>query len=206
MQKNFKSMKKTLTFLAIALVLCVGFKPLSAQETSKWNAKLGGGFISVQDLFGLIEIGYDGIAGNQSDGIIKIYPLITPNFEVAYSFNDRVSLGLQVAIGYAGRYQTFENSTDRDYTTILSPTLMANLNVTYFKKENFYGYGVFGIGGFYLGVFNSLHENSLSSGGIGIPMFNFYPFCFSTNKDNGFFMEFGWGSKGIINLGWEMKL
>ena len=199
-------MKKTLTFLAIALVLCVSFKPLSAQETSKWNAKLGGGFISVQDLFGLIEIGYDGIAGNQSDGIIKIYPLITPNFEVAYSFNDRVSLGLQVAIGYAGRYQTFENSTDRDYTTILSPTLIANLNVTYFKKENFYGYGVFGIGGFYLGVFNSLHENSLSSGGIGIPMFNFYPFCFSTNKDNGFFMEFGGGSKGIINLGWEMKL
>lgn len=79
-------MKKILTFLAIALVLCVGFKPLSAQETSKWNAKLGGGFISVQDLFGLVEIGYDGIAGNQSDGIIKIYPLITPNFEVAYSF------------------------------------------------------------------------------------------------------------------------
>ena len=82
---------------------------------------------------------------------------------------------------------------------------MANLNVTYFKKENFYGYGVFGIGGFYLGVFNSLHENSLSSGGIGIPMFNFYPFCFSTNRDNGFFMEFGWGSKGMINLGWDIK-
>jgi hypothetical protein len=198
-------MKKTCKILAIIAVFALSFQPLSAQETSKWNAKLGGGFISVQDLFGLVEIGYDGIAGNQSDGIIKIYPLITPNFEVAYSFSDRVSLGLQVAIGYAGRYQTFENSTDREYTTILSPTLMANLNVTYFKKENFYGYGVFGIGGFYLGVFNSLHENSLSSGGIGIPMFNFYPFCFSTNRDNGFFMECGWGSKGLINLGWDIK-
>ena len=40
---------------------------------------------------------------------------------------------------------------------------------------------------------------------ILIPMFNFYPFCFSTNRDNGFFMEFGWGSKGMINLGWDIK-
>ena len=199
-------MKKILTFLAIALVLCLGFKPLSAQETSKWNAKLGGGFISVQDLFGLIEIGYDGIEGNQTDEIIKIYPIITPNFEVTYSFNNSISLGLQASIGYSGRYATFTDNSYRDYSTILTPTLMANLNITYFKRDNFYGYGSFGLGVFGFVVFHSKYENSLSSGNLFSPMFNFYPFCFSTNKDNGFFMEFGWGSKGIINLGWEMKL
>ena len=40
-------MKKILTFLAIALVLCVGFKPLQAQDTNRWDARLGLGVFEI---------------------------------------------------------------------------------------------------------------------------------------------------------------
>lgn len=51
-------MKKILTFLAIALVLCPGFKPLSAQEdTNRWDARVGLGLFSIQDLNSLYTTG-----------------------------------------------------------------------------------------------------------------------------------------------------
>jgi hypothetical protein len=67
-------------------------------------------------------------------------------------------------------------------------------------------YGLFGLG---FSTYIVIDNPAYSSTYVGVsatPMINFYPLCLSTNKDNGFFMELGWGSKGFINLGWEVKL
>lgn len=199
-------MKKTLTFLAIALVLCVGFKPLSAQDTNRWDARIGLGVFGAQDVVGLLTIGL----GEYVDGEIKsssgFLPLITPSLEMSYTCNEYISVGAQLTLGFATEEYEYYNTTQKSNSFMLYPTLMANLKVNYLKKNNFSMYGLFGLGATNYFIVNNDPYNSTNLIYLVTPTFNFYPLCFSTNKDNGFYMEVGWGSKGFINLGWEMKL
>lgn len=199
-------MKKTLTFLAIALVLCVGFKPLSAQETKKWDARLGLSIAPIQDVVGLLTVGL----GEYVDGDISsssgFYPLISPSLEMSYKCNEYISVGAQLSLGFANEEYRYSNSELKGNSFLFCPTLMANLRVNYFNKNNFSMYGLFGLGASNYLIVNNDPYSSIGLNYFVIPNFNFYPLCFSTNRDNGFYMEVGYGSKGYLNLGWEIKI
>ena len=199
-------MKKTLTFLAIALVLCVGFKPLSAQDTNRWDARLGLGVFGAQDVVGLLTIGL----GEYVDGDISsssgFYPLISPSLEMSYECNEYISVGAQLSLGFANEEYRYSNSELKGNSFLFCPTLMANLRVNYFNKNNFSMYGLFGLGASNYLIVNNDPYSSISLNYFVIPNFNFYPLCLSTNRDNGFYMEVGYGSKGYLNLGWEIKI
>jgi hypothetical protein len=84
---------------------------------------------------------------------------------------------------------------------------MANLKANYLKKNNFSMYLLLGLGiSNYFVIDNNPTYSSIGVNYFAIPNFNIYPLCFSTNRDNGFYIEIGYGSKGYLNLGWEIKL
>lgn len=200
-------MKKIVTILAIAVLFSANLKPIQAQEdTNRWDARVGLGLFGITDLIPAFSIGLNGGFSGNGEGF-KFVPLATPNIEMSYKLNNILSLGGQLTLGYAGIDQK-GNFWDEDCNSIqevkvhlVYPTLMVNLKTNYIQKDTFSMYGLWGLG---TSIYAYFRPNS--SDISAIPMFNFYPICFSTNKDNGFFMELGWGSKGSLNLGWEIKL
>ena len=200
-------MKRIATILVIAALFSANLKPIQAQEdTNRWDARIGIGSFGITDLIPTFIIGFsDGTSGSGKG--FRFVPLATPNFEMSYKFNNTLSLGGQLTLGYAGVDKTGQfwdedgNSIQEIKAHMIYPTLMINLKTNYIQKDTFSMYGLWGLG---TSIYAYFRPNSSEL--FAFPMFNFYPLCFSTNKDNGFFMELGWGSKGFINLGWEIKL
>lgn len=206
LQKKLKNMKRICKILAIIAVFALSFQPLSAQDTNRWDARLGIGFFGLQDFIPLLTIGLGEDIDRATNVDFRFLPLITPSFEMSYECNKYISIGGQLTLGYAtARYEYIDDGA-RGRSSMIYPTLMANLKVNYLKSGSFSMYGLFGLGAStFIWIDNSPYY-SKEMGFTAIPMFNFYPLCFSTNKDNGFYMEVGYGSKGWLNLGWEMKL
>ena len=127
-------MKKILTFLAIALVLCVGFKPLSAQDTNRWDARLGIGFFGLQDFIPLLTIGLGEDIDRATNVDFRFLPLITPSFEMSYECNKYISVGGQLTLGYATAKYEYIDDGARGRSSMIYPTLMANLKVNYLKS------------------------------------------------------------------------
>jgi hypothetical protein len=130
-------MKKTCKILAIIAVFALSFQPLSAQETKKWDARLGLGIAPIQDVVGLLTIGL----GEYVDGYISsssgFYPLISPSLEMSYECNEYISVGAQLSLGFANEEYIYSNSELKGNSFLFCPTLMANLRVNYFNKNNF---------------------------------------------------------------------
>lgn len=195
-------MKRFFSILIIAVLFSSSIKPVQAQDANRWDARVGLGVYSIQDMITLYALRmslYD------SDLITYAISITSPNIEMSYECNSRISVGAQLTLGYSISKDEYLNKTSMDH--VICPTLMANLKANYFKINDFSMYGLLGLGvSTYLFIENSAYLSSTDVGIIASPMINFYPLCFSTNKDNGFFMELGLGSKGLINLGWEIKL
>jgi hypothetical protein len=200
-------MKRIATILVIAALFSANIKSIQAQEdTNRWDARVGLGLFSIQDLSSLYTTG---LSAN-IDGAYSInstfFSLITPNIEMSYACNPYISIGAQLTLGYSAAEYKYYDDDNRSNYHLIYPSLMANLKANYFKHNNFSMYGLFGLG---FSTYIVIDNPAYSSTYVGIsatPMINFYPLCLSTNKDNGFFMELGCGSKGFINLGWEVKL
>ena len=199
-------MKRIVTILAIAVLFSANLKPIQAQDTNRWDARLGLGVFGTQDVVGLLTVGLGEYVDGEISSSSGFLPLITPSLEMSYTCNEYISVGAQLTLGFATEEYEYYNTTQKGNSFMLYPTLMANLKVNYFKKNNFSMYGLFGLGATNYFIVNNGPYNSTNLIYLVTPTFNFYPLCFSTNKDNGFYMEVGWGSKGFINLGWEMKL
>jgi hypothetical protein len=94
-------MKRICKILAIIAVFALSVQPLSAQETKKWDARLGLGIAPIQDVVGLLTIGL----GEYVDGDISsssgFYPLISPSLEMSYECNEYISVGAQLSLGFA---------------------------------------------------------------------------------------------------------
>jgi hypothetical protein len=125
---------------------------------------------------------------------------------MSYECNEYISVGAQLSLGFANEEYIYSNSELKGNSFLFCPTLMANLRVNYFNKNNFSMYGLFGLGASNYLIVNNDPYSSISLNYFVIPNFNFYPLCLSTNRDNGFYMEVGYGSKGYLNLGWEIKI
>lgn len=206
LQKKLKNMKRICKILAIIAVFAISFQPLSAQETKKWDARLGLGIAPIQDVVGLLTVGLGEYLDEDISSSSGFYPLISPSLEMSYKCNEYISVGAQLSLGFANEEYIYSNSELKGNSFLFCPTLMANLRVNYFNKNNFSMYGLFGLGASNYLTVNNDPYSSIGLNYFVIPNFNFYPLCFSTNRDNGFYMEVGYGSKGYLNLGWEIKI
>jgi hypothetical protein len=199
-------MKRISVFLIALILMSATYQSAKAQDTNRWDARLGVGFFGLQDFIPLLTIGLGEDIDRATNVDFRFLPLITPSFEISYECNKYISVGGQLTLGYATAKYEYIDDGARGRSSMIYPTLMANLKVNYLKSGSFSMYGLFGLGAStFIWIDNSPYY-SKEMNFTAIPMFNFYPLCFSTNKDNGFYMEVGYGSKGWLNLGWEMKL
>ena len=199
-------MKRISVFLIALILMSATYQSAKAQDTNRWNARLGFGIFSAQDMVPLFVVGLSADIDGASSVSSRFFSLVTPNIEMSYQCNPYISIGAQLTLGYAAsEYEYYDEDKAGNYHLIY-PTLMANLKANYLKKNNFSMYGLFGLGFSTYVIIDNPAYYSTYVGVSATPMINFYPLCLSTNKDNGFFMEVGWGSKGWLNLGWEMKL
>lgn len=207
LQKKLKNMKRICKILAIIAVFALSVQPLSSQETKKWDARLGLGVFGMQDIIPLLVVGLGEYVTDDVTSLSQYISIGTPSLEMSYECNKHISVGAQITLGFASESYKYNQINQTGYTSIIYPTIMANLKANYFIKNNFSMYGLFGLGATnYFAIENDPTYSSTSLSYFVIPNFNFYPLCFSTNRDNGFYMEVGYGSKGYLNLGWEIKI
>jgi hypothetical protein len=200
-------MKRIVTILAIAVLFSANLKPIQAQDTNRWDARLGVGFFGLQDIVPILAVTLGEYEDEGINTLSEIVPIATPSLDMSYECTKHISVGAQITLGFANEKYKYNRTNKIGNTSIIYPTIMANLKANYLKKNNFSMYLLLGLGiSNYFVIDNNPTYSSIGVNYFAIPMFNIYPLCFSTNRDNGFYIEVGYGSKGYLNLGWEIKL
>lgn len=191
-------MKKFLIFLA---VLGIGLTA-SAQPNDNKQIRVGVGVFSAPDFVGLFVAGFGSIDTNDDISRGEFIPLFNPNIEMTWKVTDWLSLGGRVAVGYSSAWSTFNKTGDVSRRiSFLYPTLNAVANTTYFSRGGWTLGGSWGFGMTYM-VTNQYDSDSGTNASSTIaPMFDIYPLCIGYGGPVGLFVEWGWGSRGVVNLG-----
>lgn len=197
-------MKRLYTLMLALLIALAGTQPMQAQEKGSLALHYGAGFFSFPDFLGILLVGFGSLEFNNEESIHRDFiPLIDPNFELEYYFNERVSLGGHLSLGMAKASRIFEEEVDSyKKATAVYPSLMLSSSTHYLQKEKFSLYGHWGLGATFL-FFRQIHSDK-SENPLKLSLFpaaNIYPLCLSYGKQHRVKMELGWGSKGFANIG-----
>lgn len=191
--------------LLFALLIAVaGITPMNAQEKASLKLHYGAGYFSFPDFLGVLLVGFGSLEFSEEESLHRNFvPLINPNVELEYYFNEHVSLGGHLSLGMATANRTFEENPDNfKKATAVYPSLMVSSSTHYLQKEKFSLYGHWGVGAtlfFFRQVQSDKAENPLQCNVF--PAANIYPICLSYGKKHAVKLELGWGSKGFANIG-----
>ena len=196
-------MKRFFTILATLAVASATITPASAQVKGEWSIKGGIGWYSLPDIVGVLIAGFGSIDTTEGTSSQAFAPLLNPNVEFHYGFNDWFALGGSLTTGLTSAKSTFEDSGATNKSVFaLYPTLCVNAITTYFRSGKFSMYVSWGVG--IMGLFSRQTGTDISDSSLQfgiVPMGNIYPLSFTYGGRTGGFAELGWGAKGFVNLG-----
>lgn len=198
-------MKRFFTFFAAILLASATITPSAAQQVGQWSVRGGVGWFSLPDFIGILVAGF-GTAFNNPEGSERqeFIPLLNPSIEAHYSFNEWFALGGSLACGYASSKSThIESGALNKKVWAAYPTLCVSAQTTYFRKGKFSMYGLWGLGVTAMFSQQTSEDSSAehNTSVVVAPMGNLYPLGISFGNNIGGFAEFGWGTKGIVNIG-----
>lgn len=189
--------------MMVVLMAFASLAPAKAQQKGDLHVKAGIGFFSVTDYLGLLLAGFGSIDTTEGVSHHDFITLFNPSVEVEYHFSPHFSLGGFLATGYADAWSTLDATGQiNKRATVFYPTLGVSCTTRYFRSGNFSMYGSFGVG-----VALVTFRQTTPDEGRGnlqfnpIPMANAYPLGFKFGDTKGLFVEAGWGSKGLVNIG-----
>ena len=196
-------MKRFFTILATLAVASATITPASAQVKGEWSIKGGIGWYSLPDIVGVLIAGFGSIDTTEGTSSQAFAPLLNPNVEFHYGFNDWFALGGSLTTGLTSAKSIITNTgTVNKSVFALYPTLCVNAITTYFRSGKFSMYGSWGVG--VMGLFSRQTGTDISDSSLQfgiVPMGNIYPLSFTYGGRTGGFAELGWGAKGFVNLG-----
>jgi hypothetical protein len=75
-------MKRIVTILAIAVLFSANLKPIQAQDTNRWDARLGVGFFGLQDVVPILAVGLGEYVDEDINTLSEIVPIATPSLDM----------------------------------------------------------------------------------------------------------------------------
>lgn len=206
-------MKKLLLLLASMVVVSIGGvsaqsvesatpKKISRLGDARWTVDLSAGTMVYQ---GLMLLGYnpenDVVPGGTMDRDIYTFPFHS-SADVFYRFSRRFSLGLRTTMSYK-RIECFDDHGELLGRFVgLPTTVVLTTKFSYYLGSEFEFYGLYGLGlCMMINVEDYYWRPSPSVSGRSF-IAECYPIGLRWGRKQGFFTEFGFGSKGLTNLGY----
>lgn len=194
-------MKRFFTVLMVGVLMLGVSQPVAAQESGRWRANVGVGWFSLPDFVGMLIAGLGTIDTTEGTSTQDFIPLLNPNLGVLCGVNDWFAVGGSMSIGYAAATSHFDDTgVVSRRTRALYLTLTLDAKARYVAWNNLSLYGSVGVGAMALSS-NQFYDGSNHPNLQFAPMCNLYPLCLSIGNETGGFVEFGWGSKGFVNIG-----
>ena len=206
-------MKKLLLLLASMVVVGIGGVSAQSVESAipkkitklgdgKWTVELSAGTMVYQ---GLMLLGYnpenDVVPGGTMDQDIYTFPFHS-SADIYYRFSRRFSLGLRTTMSYK-QIECFDRHGELLGRFVgLPTTVVLTTKFSYYLGSEFEFYGLYGLGLCMMLNVEDYYWRNTPSVGMRERIVEFYPIGLRWGRKQGFFTEFGFGSKGLTNLGY----
>lgn len=197
-------------FIAIVALLLLAPTLLVAQTTpnadandNRWSFHVSPGLSTLQHFAGGITTPDVVPGGTVHQDKYKLS--LSFCADIYYRCNRWLSLGLRTATTY-GSLKCYDNDWKQLGAIKALPfTAAVAFKTAYITRSEFQFYGIYGLafgGTATLKNFHWIEAPSVELTGC-IP--EIYPFAFSVGEKEGFFAEFGVGSKGVVNMGYFVR-
>jgi hypothetical protein len=206
-------MKKLLLLLASMVVVSIGGVSAQSVESAtpkkitklgdaRWTVDLSAGTMVYQDL---MLLGYnpenDVVPGGTMDRDIYTFPFHS-SADIYYRFSRRFSLGLRTTMSYK-QIECFDGHGELLGRFVgLPTTVVLTTKFSYYLGSEFEFYGLYGLGKTLMIVLEDYYWRPAPVVKVRKYFAECYPIGLRWGRKQGFFTEFGFGSKGLTNLGY----
>ncbi len=175
-------------------------KKITQLGDRKWTVDLSAGTMVYQGL-----LGYNPenavVPGGTMDQDIYTFPFHS-SADIYYRFSRRFSLGVRTTMSYK-RIECFDSHGELLGRFVgLPTTVVLTTKFSYYLGSEFEFYGLYGLGLSMMLNVEDYYWRSAPSVGLRNYIVEFYPIGLRWGRKQGFFTEFGFGSKGLTNLGY----